>query len=150
MIVPYAGKQGEKILTKIVKKMPETVRPKIVYNGTKLSTFFSAKDKVQKKHSSNIIYYYQSKHDEETAYIGETRCRLGKRILEHQGWDKQSAIVINTNEKNLPPPSPSEFSIIGRNYANRLKRRIAESLYIKEKKSALNVKVDAYRLKLFN
>ena len=64
--------------------------------------------------------------------------------------DKQSATVINSNEKNLPPPSPSEFSIIGRNYANRLKRRIAESLYIKEKKSGLNVQVDAYRLKLFN
>ena len=38
MVVPYAGKQGEKIMSKIVKKMPESVQPRIVYNGTKLST----------------------------------------------------------------------------------------------------------------
>ena len=150
MIIPYAGKQGEKILNKIARKMPENVRPRIVYNGTKLSTFFSAKDEVQKEHRSNLIYYYQNKEDNNTAYIGETKCRLGKRIKEHQGADKQSAIVINCREKNLPPPSPSEFTVIGRNYDNRLKRRIAESLYIKEKKSELNVQVDSYRLKLFN
>ena len=29
MIVPYAGKRGEKVIPKIDKKMPETVRPKI-------------------------------------------------------------------------------------------------------------------------
>ena len=37
MIVPYAVKQGEKSMSKIIKKMSETVRLKIVYNGTKLS-----------------------------------------------------------------------------------------------------------------
>ena len=150
MIVPYAGKQGEKIISSIVKKIPESVRPKIVYNGTKLSTFFSVKDKVPKEHCSNLIYYYERRDDEDTAYTGETRCRIGKRIQEHQGRDKQSAIVLNFQEKNLPPPSPSEFTILGRNYGNRLKRRIAESLFIKEKKSGLNVQVDSYRLKLFN
>ena len=150
IIVPYAGKQGEKIMSKIAKKMPEEVRPRIVYNGTKLSTFFSVKDKVEKEHCSNIVYFYQSKWDDNTTYTGETKCRFGKRIREHQGTDKKSAIVLNCQEKGLPPPSPSEFNIIGRNYGNRLKRRIAESLYIKEKKSGLNVQVDAYKLKLFN
>ena len=29
MVVPYAGKQGEKIMSKIVKKMPESVRPSV-------------------------------------------------------------------------------------------------------------------------
>ena len=150
MVMPYAGKQGEKIMSKIMKKMPDKVRPRIVYNGTKLSTFFSVKDKVQKEHCSNIIYYYKSKLDENAAYTGETRCRFGKRIQQHRGSDKKSAIVLNYQEKGLPPPSPSEFSILGRNYSNRLKRRIAESLYIKENKSELNVQVDAYKLKLFN
>ena len=37
-----------------------------------------------------------------------------------------------------------------RNYNNWIKRRIAESLIIKEMKSNLNVQVDAYKLKLFN
>ena len=61
MIMPYAGKQGEKIMSKITKKMPDEARPRIVYKGTKLSTFFSAKDKVEKEHCSDIIYYYKSK-----------------------------------------------------------------------------------------
>ena len=150
MIVPYAGKQGEKIMSKITKKIPESVRPRIVYNGTKLSTFFSVKDKVHKEHCSDIVYYYQSKWDENATYTGETKCRFGKRIQEHRGLDKKSAIVINFKEKGLPPPSPSEFMVLGRNYSNRLKRRIAESLFIKEKNSGLNVQVDAYKLKLFN
>ena len=148
--MPYAGKQGEKIMSKIAKKMPEKVRPKIVYNGTKLSTFFSVKDKVKKEHQSNIIYYYEKETDENTTYTGETKVRFGKRIKEHQGRDKGSAIVTHFSKKGLPPPSPSEFRIIGRNYNNRLKRRMAESLFIKENKSNLNVQADAYKLKLFN
>ena len=123
------------------------VRPMIFYHGTKLSTFFSEKDKVQKENSSNIIYHYQSKHDKETAYIGKKKCRFGNR---NQGRDKQLAIVIKSNEKNLLPPSPSEFSIIGRNYSNRLKRIIAESLYLKEKTYGLSVQFDANKLKFFN
>ena len=73
-----------------------------------------------------------------------------QRRWEHQGRDKASAIVVDFKAKGLPPPSPSEFTIVGRNYTDRLKRRIAESLFIKEKKPSLNVQVDAYKLKLFN
>ena len=147
--MPYAGKQGEKIMRKIARKMPEEVRPRIIYKGTRLSTFFSVKDKVPKEHCSNLIYYFKRKTDE-NAYTGETKVRLGKRMKEHQRGDKNSAIVLDFQEKNLPPPSPSEFTILGRNYNNRIKKRIAESLIIKEKKSNLNVQVDAYKLKLFN
>ena len=115
-----------------------------------LSTFFSVKDKVEKEHCSNIAYYYESKRDESIAYTGETKCRFGKRIKEHQGRDKNSAIVIDFSAKGLAPPSPSEFNIIAKNYNNRLKRRIAESLCIKENKPSLNIQVDAYKLQLFN
>ena len=137
-------------MAKIVKKMPEKVRLKIVYTGTKLSTYFSVKDKVQKEHCSDLVYHYESKRNDNTDYTGETKVRLGKRIGEHQGGDKNSAIVIDCKARGLPPPSPSEFTILGRNYTNRLKRRIAESLFIKENKSRLNIQVDAYKLKLFN
>ena len=149
LIMPYAGKQGEKIMSKIVRKMPEKVRPKIVYKGTKLSTFFSVKDKVPKEHCSNLIYYFKRKTDESSTYIGETKVRLGKRMKEHQGGDKSSAIVLDFREKSLSLPSPSEFTVLGRNYHNRIKRRIAESLFIKENKSNLSVQVDACKLTLF-
>ena len=39
--MPYAGPKGEKILKKVIKKMPEKVRPKVVYNETKLYVFLS-------------------------------------------------------------------------------------------------------------
>ena len=88
--------------------------------------------------------------DDRVDYIGETKCRFGKRIKEHQGVDKNSAIVSNVISKGLGPPENSEFSVLAKNYPNRLKRRIAESLFLKEKKSALNIQKDSYKLELFS
>ena len=60
-------------MSKITKKIPENVRPKTVYNGTKLSSFFSVKDKVKTEHISNLVYYYQNRRDEDSDYTGETK-----------------------------------------------------------------------------
>lgn len=57
----------------------------------------------------------------------------------HQGGDTNSAIVLDFREKDLPPQSPSEFIIVGRNCNNKIKRRTAESLLINEKNSNRNV-----------
>ena len=121
-----------------------------MYKGTKLSSFFSVKDKSDDHHCSNIVYYYQRNDDENVDYIGGTKVRFGKRIKQHQGGDKGSSVVIDFKANNLAPPSPTEFTILPKNYTNRLKRRIAESLFIKDKKSSLNVQVDSYKLELFN
>ena len=80
MIMPYAGTRGETILKKAIMKIPEKVRPKIIYKGTKLSTFSSVKDKIKMHHLSNIVYYYKSGKEDHIDYIGETKCRFGKRI----------------------------------------------------------------------
>ena len=85
--MPYAGKQGEKIMRKIARKMPEEVQLRIIYKGARLSTFFFVKDKVRKEHCSNLIYYFKRKADE-NAYNGETKVQLGKRMEEHQGGEK--------------------------------------------------------------
>ena len=44
--MPYAGARGEKIMKKMTRKLPENVWPKVMYKGTKLSSFVSAKDKL--------------------------------------------------------------------------------------------------------
>ena len=150
MILPYSGPRGEKILNKVIKGIPEKVRPKIVYNGTKLARYFSVKDKIKIEYLSDIIYRYKSSKEDQVDYTGETKCRFGKRIKEHQGADKNSAIVTHFKTKNLSPPEPNEFTILARNYPNRLKRRIAESLYIKHNKSVLNIQKDSHKLELFN
>ena len=150
LVLPYAGEKGERILKKLKRKIPEDIRPKIVYNGTKLSTFFSAKDKIDKLHCSDVVYYYKGSGGRiRDDYTGETRCRLGKRIKEHQGRDKGSAIVKNCVENDIEPPSSDDFTILAKNYADRMKRRIAESLFMKENKSVLNIQQDSYKLQLF-
>ena len=150
IVVPYAGERGEKIMKKLRNQLPEKVKPRIVYNGTKLSSFFQLKDKVPEEYCSNVVYYYNSQSEENTDYTGETKCRIGKRHKDHQGADPKSAIVINFRKKGLPPPKSEEFTLLARNYSNRLKKRIAESLLIKEKNPTLNVQQDCYKLTLFN
>ena len=38
-MVPCEGKRGEKVMKRITNRLPEKLRPRIVYTGTKLSTF---------------------------------------------------------------------------------------------------------------
>ena len=149
MVLPYAGSRGEKVLKKLQRKMPKKIRPKVIYNGTKLGSYFSVKDKIETLHCSNIVYYYKGSTADNNDYTGETKCRLGKRVKEHQGGDKESAIVKNFREKDIDPPLSTDFSILARNYTNRMKRKIAESLFVKEKKSSLNIQKDTYKLQLF-
>ena len=85
MIMPYSGPKWEKILNKVIKKMPEKVRPKVVYNGTKLSMFFSVKDKIKEESLSDIVSHYKSSKEDCIDYTGDTKCRFGKWIKEHQG-----------------------------------------------------------------
>ena len=151
MLLPYNGLQGEKVLKRMKSKIPEDLRPQIIYNGTKLSSFFSVKDKIPFLHCSDLVYHYEDRRvDNKEDYTGETKCRIGKRIKEHQGSDKESAIAKYTIKENIGPPLKSNFSILAKNYRNPVRRKIAESMFVKEKKSTLNVQKDTYHLQLFN
>ena len=56
----------------------------IVYKGTKLSTFFSTKENVKDMHCTKLVYYYKGSGGEERDdYVGETKCRMGKRTQQH-------------------------------------------------------------------
>ena len=150
LVLPYMGEKGDKVAKMLKKKIPEKIRPIIVFKGTKLSTFFSTKDRTKDAHCSNLVYEYRGSGGEERDdYIGETKCRLGTRIQQHQRSDKESAIYQNYTKKNIDPPDPKDFSILAKNYNNRMKRRIAESLFIKELKPRLNIQKDAYQLRLY-
>ena len=82
-------------MKKLRNQLPEKFKPSIVYNGTKLSSFFQLKDKVPEKYCSNLVYYYNSQSEENTDYTEETKCRIGKRHKDQKGADPKSAIVIN-------------------------------------------------------
>ena len=100
----------------------------------------------------NLLRYFFFKGsggEERDDYVGETKCRMGKRTQQHQRSDKESAIYQNYTKRNIDPPDPKDFSILAKNYNNRTKRRIAESLFIKEIRPKLNVQKDSYQLRLF-
>ena len=116
------GKRKLKIVSELRKKITEKIRPKVVYKGTKLSSFFSTKDKVKDMHCTKLVYYYKGSGGEERDdYVGETKCRMGKRTQQHQRSDKESAIYQNYTKRNIDPPDPKDFSILAKNYNNRTK-----------------------------
>ena len=59
MLLPYAGDNGEKVMRRLKKKLPEKLRPRIVYNGTKMSSFFPVKDKINTLHCNNVVQKFK-------------------------------------------------------------------------------------------
>ena len=64
MVLPYAGKQGETIVTDLKKcisrYLPDKVKPMITYTGKKLGSFFRVKDKIKDGHQTDLVHVYDS------------------------------------------------------------------------------------------
>ena len=62
MCLPYKGTDGERVVRDFKRSLrnvlPSKIKPRFLYKGTKLGTFFSVKDKVDKVHQSNLVYVY--------------------------------------------------------------------------------------------
>lgn len=157
MVLPYKGYLGNQILYKFKKVLysllPMTVIPRITFRGKKLGSFFPIKDKIAKEHLSDLIYEYgcdvTTFCDPIERYIGETSVRIGNRSNEHANTDKQSAIYKHAKTHNHPV-TLDNFDILAKGYKNKINRKIAEALYIKDKKPNLNEQVYSYKLQLFN
>ena len=153
--LPYKGQEGEGILKKfrdcIKGVLPADMKPRFIYKGTKLGSFFSVKDKVDVQHQTNLVYGYTPKGENELkkGYVGETNVRFGRRAKEHSLWDKASHVYKNSREKNIEV-SMDDFIILEKGYNKQMDRKIAEALYVKEHKPILNQQKDSYKLKLFN
>jgi len=54
--------------------IPAEVIPRVVYKGTKLSSYFHTKDKTEKEHVNNIVYHIKCPDGTRSdTYIGEPR-----------------------------------------------------------------------------
>ena len=154
MTVPYAGEKGEKMIKDLKKELkrnlPETQDYRIVQTGTKLSSRFNVKDKVNEKHLSNFVYYRKCTNKKcKDDYIGETGRRKVVRNKDHGGHDKQSWIFKHSSSTGHPRAKDEDFVILARNYEDRRKRRIAEAMFIRDKKPSLNKQKESYKLALF-
>ena len=154
MCLPYKGPEGEEVLNRfkgyLNKVLPKEIKPRFIYKGKKLGSFFKVKDSIKKEHLSDLVYgYFRSITPKLAHYVGETNVRYGSRTYEHSCTDKQSAIFKDSKANNYTI-SQNDFRVIEIGFNNTINRKIAEALYINELKPSLNEQVISYKLKLFN
>ena len=84
-------------------------------------------------------------------YVGESRTCIAERVKEHNGRDQKSHKFNHSRETGHERVKSSDFLIIYKNFnGNKRKRRIAESLLIKQLRPVLNINGKSVPLKLFN
>ena len=131
--------------------LEDGVKPKVVYNSAKLSQYFNVKDPVPQKYKSDLVYKCTCPQiDCNESYVGETERRFEERIIDHDKRDKKSHIYKHSSENSYPHVWLDNFEIVGRNYGNRIKRKIGEALSINELKPSLNKQDKSFPVNLFN
>ena len=128
---------------------PRNIKPRFIYKGTKSGSFFSVKDKVDQTHQTNLVYSYTPRGGSRVEYVGETNVRFGRRVQEHEEWDKASSVYKYGQEKGINIQT-EDFVIVEKGYPKYLDRKIAEALHIKDFNPALNGQKQSYKLQHFN
>ena len=124
---------------------------RVIYNTKKLSSNFPVKDKTNPHHQHNVVYHAECPEPNcSSNYTGQTKCRLLKRVIQHNRTDKNSHLLKHSSSNNHHRIWMEDFKILGSGYKSNFKRKISEALFIKEKKPDLNVQKDAYTLKLYH
>ena len=155
--LPYAGTQGENIMSKFKKdisnslgKNGNSIKIRVVYRAKRLSSKFTVKDKIDLKHLHNVVYHTKCPNKKcKSEYVGQTKCRVGKRTIEHNRTDKKSHVLKHSKRTKHRRIWLNNVKILGQGYQSDFKRKISESLFIRTLKPDLNVQKDAYKLSLF-
>ena len=151
----YAGQKGEQLMSKMKKiicnSSEDGAKSKLVYNSAKLGQYFNVNDPAPQKYKSDLVYKFTCPQINcNESYIGETERRFEEHIIDHNKRDKKSHIYKHSSENSHPHVWLDNFKIVGRNYGNRIKRKIGEALLINELKPSLNKQDKSLPLKLFN
>ena len=81
--------------------LPSNVNTRITYTGQKLNSRFQIKDKINKKHKHDLVYY--TKCSEEFCmedYLGESGRSIIERVADHAGKDKLSHLLKHALTQN--------------------------------------------------
>ena len=161
LILPYGGNKGDDIISKMKKNISNllTTIPtgnkskmlRVIYKSKKLSSKFQIKDNTKFKHMHNIVYHGKC-HDKScnSHYGGQTKCRIEKRVIQHNRTDINSYLLKHANEVRHERVWLEDFKVLDSGYSSDFKRKISESLFINELKPDLNVQKTAFKLSLFN
>ena len=124
----------------------------LVYRGTKLGTKFNVKNNRKKDHHHDLTYSVKCPMKNCLVfYNGETGKRLIERVNEHSGKDINSHMFKHSMATNYPSVTLDDFTVLSSVYSNRkFKRKVSESLFIKQNRPTLNKHGTSVPLKLFN
>ena len=153
--LPFKGSKGDAVIRKFKNSLrnilPGKFKPRFIYKGTKLGSFFTDKDKVNVFHQSNLIYGYTPPEGTSLreGYIGETSVRFQRRTQEHASRDKASSVYKFGQQRNIPIRF-EDFQVIEKGFNKKWDRKIAEALYVKDHSPVLNEQIVSYKLKLFS
>ena len=152
--LPFAGAHGENLLRKLrqeIERKSRNLKLRITYTPTKLGSMFVVKDKTKMEHLHKVTYHIECGNKKcDADYTGQTKCRIIKRTMQHNSKDNASHVLIHSKATKHRRVSMKNVKILGRRYRSDFKRRISESLFIKEKKPKLNKQKEAFKLKLYN
>ena len=148
--LPYAGVEGAAIVSKLQKSISDTVnktqkKVKVgtVYKATRLGSRFNLKDKIAVENQHNLTYHGGCPNKKcISSYVGQTKCRLGKRGGQH-ATDQQSHIFKHSKKSKHRKIRLTDFKIIGKGYRLDFTRKSSESLLFKELKPDLNVQKES-------
>ena len=132
------------------KMLSNNVKSRIAFTGKKIGAFFQNKDRTEKRHNHDIVYYNKCPKEQYKAnYIGKTGRRIIKRIINHAGRYSESYAYKRCIETRHRCPDINK--IVGSNFwKNLFKRKIGETLLITQLQSTLNKQEKLVELKLFN
>ena len=155
LTLPYNGQHGNQLIRKMKKRLkkllPSNVKTSISYSAVKLSSKFRVKDKTKFEHRNDIVYLCKCPEINcKQTYIGETKRRIIERVIDHNKRDKNSHVLRHTDTEKHKRVFTDDFTILGSNYRSNFKRKISESLFIKQYKPTLNTQENSITLKLFN
>ena len=138
-MVPYSGKQGYQLLSKIKKQLtrtlPDNIKTTITYKRTKFSTKFSVKSKTDFQHRHNIVYYGKCPSEGwKDGYVGQTKRRVVEKMKEHNDKDKSSHLLKHALKNGHTHVWEKDFQILGSNYQSNFKQKISKSLFLRQLK----------------
>ena len=123
LILPYAGKQGTQLTSKMKKQLK-----KVLPDNVKTSKF-PVKDKIDFQHQNNVVYYGKCPNPNcKDDYIGETDRRVTERVIDPYKQDKKSHMLKHSRGKLHTHVWEDDFNFLGNNYKSYIKRKISESL----------------------
>ena len=156
LVLPYQVEKERNIVNSmkryVNKILAENVKVQTAFTGKQLSSCFKTKDRTKFEHQHDIKYQVKcSAENCSDDYIGESARRIIERLKDHSERDTKSHVLKHSKEKEHVEVTKEDFKNIGSHFKNnRLKRKIAEALLIKQKRPTLNVQDQSLEPKLLN